>query len=67
MASDRASPSILATLAVVFVCLMLGAISALESRHVSVTHGFPLDWPTVLISTTPRWIMLAAVLPFVRA
>jgi two-component system, LytTR family, sensor kinase len=65
MASDRASPSILATLAVVLVCLMLGAISALESRHVSVTHGFPLDWPTVLISTTPRWIMLAAVLPFV--
>jgi len=65
MTSDRASPSILATLAVVFVCLMLGAISALESRHVSVTHGFPLDWPTVIISTTPRWIMLAAVLPFV--
>lgn len=44
---------------------MLGAISALEARHVSVTHGFPLDWPTVLISTTPRWILLAAVLPFV--
>jgi hypothetical protein len=44
---------------------MLGAISALESRHVSVTHGFPLDWPTVIISTTPRWILLAAVLPFV--
>ena len=49
----------------VFVCLMLGAISALEARHVSVTHGFPLDWPTVVISTTPRWILLAAVLPFV--
>ena len=62
---ERASPSTLATLAVVFVCLTLGGISALESRHVSVTHGFPLDWPTVLISTTPRWILLAAVLPFV--
>lgn len=45
--------------------LTLGAISALEARHVSVTHGFPLDWPTVVISTTPRWILLAAVLPFV--
>ena len=44
---------------------MLGGISALESRHVSVTHGFPLDWLTVLASTTPRWILLAIVLPFV--
>ena len=65
MAVESASPSKLATLAVVVVCLVLGAISALESRHVSVTHGFPLDWPTVIISTTPRWILLAAVLPFV--
>jgi two-component system LytT family sensor kinase len=40
-------------------------VSALESRHVSVTHGFPLDWATVLLSTTPRWILLAVVLPFV--
>lgn len=65
MAADHQSPSTLATLAVVLVCLTLGAISALESRHVSVTHGFPLDWPTVIISTTPRWILLAAVLPSV--
>jgi signal transduction histidine kinase len=55
----------MASLVVVFVCLVLGAISALEARHVSVTHGFPLDWPTVLLSTTPRWILLAVVLPFV--
>lgn len=47
------------------VCLTLGFISALEARHVSHTHGFPLDWYTVLISTTPRWILLAIVLPFV--
>lgn len=55
----------MATLAVVVVCLVLGATSALEARHVSVTHGFPLDWFTVVASTTPRWILLAAVLPFV--
>ena len=40
-------------------------MSALEARHVSVTHGFPLDWGTVVLSTTPRWVLLAAVLPFV--
>jgi two-component system, LytTR family, sensor kinase len=51
--------------AVAFVCLLLGGTSALEARHVSVTHGFPLDWSTVLLSTTPRWILLAVVLPFV--
>ena len=31
----------------------------------SVTHGFPIDWPLAAMSTTPRWILLAAVLPFV--
>ncbi len=55
----------MASLVVSTVCLALGAVSALEARHVSVTHGFPLDWPTVFVSTTPRWILLAAVLPFV--
>jgi hypothetical protein len=60
-----ARPSPGATLAVVLVCLTLGGISSLEARHVSVTHGFPLDWSTVLLSTTPRWILLAAVLPLV--
>ena len=44
---------------------MLGAISALEARHVSVTHGFPIDWSLAVTSTTPRWLLLAAVLPFV--
>ncbi len=46
-------------------CLVLGGLSALESRHVTTTHGFPLDWFTVLVSTTPRWILLAVALPFV--
>lgn len=55
----------MATLAVVVTCLVLGGISALEARHVSVTHGFPIDWFTAVASTTPRWILLAAVLPFV--
>jgi sensor histidine kinase YesM len=63
--TERGSPSLQATLAVICVCLALGGISALEARHVSVTHGFPIDWFTAMASTTPRWILLAAVLPFV--
>ena len=55
----------MASLAVVVVCLVLGGISALEARHVSVTHGFPIDWYAAVISTTPRWLLLAAVLPVV--
>lgn len=55
----------MAALVVVAICLTLGGISALEARHVSVTHGFPLDWDTAIASTTPRWILLAATLPFV--
>lgn len=31
----------------------------------SVAHGFPLPWSIVLASTTPRWLFLTAVLPFV--
>jgi len=62
--SERASSTI-ATLVVVCGCLVLGGVGALESRHMSVTHGLPLDWPTVLISTMPRWIGLALAMPFV--
>lgn len=62
---DARAVSPLAILAVAGVSLLLGGISALEARHVSVTHGFPLDWFTVLVSTTPRWIFLAVALPFV--
>ena len=65
MLEDRARPSPWAALVVAAVCLALGGISALEARHVSTTHGFPLDWTTVLLSTTPRWILLAVVLPFI--
>jgi hypothetical protein len=54
-----------ASLVVVAICLMLGGISALEARHVSVTHGFPIDWYTAVASTTPRWILLGVTLPFV--
>lgn len=54
-----------AALAVVCGCLALGGVGALESRHMSVTHGLPLDWPTVLISTMPRWIGLTVAMPFV--
>jgi signal transduction histidine kinase len=38
-------------------------VSALETRHVSVTHGFPLAWSTIFVSMMPRWIVLAATLP----
>ena len=56
-----------ATVAVVVVCLTMGAISALEAHHVAGTHGFPIEVVTAIASTTPRWILLAAVLPFVLA
>jgi two-component system LytT family sensor kinase len=62
--SERASSTI-ATLVVVCGCLALGGVGALESRHMSVAHGLPLDWPTVLISTMPRWIGLAIAMPLV--
>jgi len=62
--SDR-SPSTILTLAVVCGCLALGGVGALESRHMSVTHGLPLEWPTVLVSTMPRWIGLAVAMPLV--
>ena len=55
----------MASLAVVLVCLALGAMSALETRHISVTHRFPLDWSIVFFSTMPRWLLLAVVMPFV--
>jgi two-component system, LytTR family, sensor kinase len=53
-----------ACLAVVLVCLALGGVSALETRHVSVSHGQPLPWSLLLASTLPRWLLLAATLPF---
>jgi two-component system LytT family sensor kinase len=54
-----------AILAVVSTCLLLGAITALEARHVSVTHGVHVHWPGIVVSTMPRWLALAATLPFV--
>jgi two-component system LytT family sensor kinase len=53
-----------ATLALVSVCLALGGVSALEARHVSVVHGFPLPWLHVFATTGPPWLLLAATLPF---
>jgi two-component system, LytTR family, sensor kinase len=44
---------------------VLSGISVLEARLVSVTHGFPIDWMTAALTTTPRWIVLAVALPFV--
>ncbi len=55
----------MASVVVVVGCLVLGGVSALETRHVSATHGLPIDWLVVLISTTPRWIALAILMPVV--
>ncbi len=60
-----ASPPRAAGLTVAAVCLVLGGISALEARHISLAHGFPINWSAIFVSTSPRWIFLAAVLPFV--
>ena len=59
------TPSLIACLTVAGVCLVLGAITALEARHVSVTHGVHVHWPGIVVSTMPRWVALAATLPFV--
>lgn len=58
------SPSA-ASLALVVVCLGLGGISLLEARLVATVHGTPIPWTVMLVTTTPRWLLLAAVLPFV--
>jgi hypothetical protein len=55
----------MACLAVVVSCLILGGITALEARHVSVTHGVHVFWPGIMMSTMPRWFVLAGTLPFV--
>lgn len=59
------TPSTAAIAAVVVVCLVLGGITALEARHVSVTHGVHVYWHGIMVSTMPRWVALAATLPFV--
>jgi signal transduction histidine kinase len=53
-----------ATLALILVCLALAGVSALETRQVSVAHGAPLPWGIIFKSTLPRWVLLAATLPF---
>ena len=65
MTEDDGSPVRLASLVVVFGCLALGAVGALEARHVAVAHNVPMDWAIVLISTTPRWIGLALMMPVI--
>lgn len=52
-----------ASLVLIGVCLALGGVSALEARHVSVVHGFPLSWMHVFATTAPPWLLLAATLP----
>ena len=54
-----------AGLAVAVACFALGGISALEMRHISVSHGQPVAWPVVLLITMPRWLLLAATLPMI--
>jgi two-component system, LytTR family, sensor kinase len=35
----------------------------MELRFMSVAHGFPVSWHHVHLSTTPRWLVLAILLP----
>jgi len=56
-----------AGLVVAIVCLALGGIAALDVHIVSVTHGQGFSWSTILLTATPRWIVLALALPFVLA
>ncbi|MEP7001407.1 MAG: histidine kinase [bacterium] len=65
MSTTERSPSFMASVIVVLACLVLGGVSALEARHVSATHGFPIHWLAVLAFTTPRWIALAILMPVV--
>jgi histidine kinase/histidine kinase/DNA gyrase B/HSP90-like ATPase len=65
MMDDDGLPVRLASLVVVFGCLALGAVGALEAKHVSTVHNAPIDWATVLVSTTPRWIGLAFMMPVI--
>lgn len=51
--------------AVVFTCLALGGVSALEMHHMAITHGEAIGWSTVLVATMPRWVLLAVTLPLV--
>ena len=62
--AERAAPW-RAELLVALACLALGAISTLELHHMTVTHGEVVHWPVTLLSTMPRWLVLAATLPFV--
>jgi sensor histidine kinase YesM len=70
MTADIRAPAALplrgASLALVLVCLALGGVSVLETRHVSVAHGFPLPWSAIFASTLPRWALLATTLRNVR-
>src|SRR4051812_23121762 len=58
-------PSSRAGAIIVLVCLALGAVSAQELHFMSRAHGTPLSWTTLLLSTMPRWLVLAAALPWV--
>lgn len=63
-ASAGLSPRV-AGLGLALVCLALGATSSFEARLVSTVHGNPIPWAMVVMTTTPRWLLLAAALPMV--
>jgi two-component system LytT family sensor kinase len=65
-AGERRAPALPvrgASLVLVFVCLALGGVAAMDLRVISVAHGAPLPWSTLFASTLPRWLLLAATLP----
>jgi two-component system, LytTR family, sensor kinase len=51
--------------AVVGVCLAMGAVGVLETRHVATAHGTRFLWGPVVHAVMPRWLYLAATLPAV--
>ncbi len=54
-----------ASLVLVGVCLALGATASFEARLVSTVHGNPVPWAVVVLTTMPRWLLLAVLLPVV--
>ncbi len=63
-AGTGSSPRV-ASLVLVAVCLALGATGSFEARLVSTVHGNPVPWAMVILTTMPRWLLLAVALPVV--
>jgi hypothetical protein len=52
-------------LALVLICLALAATGVFEARLVTTVHGTSTPWSVMFLTTAPRWLFLAAVLPLI--